>query len=252
MKNFKRLIAVALTAAMVAAIPAAAATEKATFRGQTTRGLERSVNGYAARYKEGGKYVRRTWKQAREYGRNYWFYFDSNTLCVRAKANKNYVNTVAVHTIGGKKYGFDMYGHRVSGIWATIPNPGKNGASAISGMFYCFNEDGTYSGKKTKVLRDKFQFLADVGYDPKTKKDEIDKMFGEPNERETSTSAAEFRTIFGQLRTLNNALFTLLEGTTCSSVSRRVYDNFEIYTVIIGQGKRATERVIAVTAVSRY
>jgi hypothetical protein len=245
MKNFKRIIAVALTAAMVAAIPAAAATEKATFMGRTTSGLERSVNGFAARYKEGGKYVRRTWKQAREYGRNYWFYFDSNTLCVRAKAYKQYVNNVAVKTISGKQYGFDMYGHRVSGIWASVPKPGKNGMTAISGKFWCFNEDGTYNKGQTKKMRALAEF-----YD---RFDALKKVIGKENEIEEVTGTDDFNAVFGQLRNINVTLFNVLQNTVAKCVRRYIYDNFEVYTLVIKQGKRKeVERIVAVTAVSKY
>ncbi|MBR2259604.1 MAG: hypothetical protein IJ899_20165 [Blautia sp.] len=245
MKNFKRIIAVALTAAMVAAIPAAAATEKATFNGYTKSGLERSVNGFAARYKENGKYVKRVWKKAKEYGTTYWFYFDSNTLCVRAKAYKNWVNNVACKSIGSKYYGFDMYGHRVSGVWATVPMPGKNGMTSISGKFWVFDEDGQYNKGKTKKLRALSEYL--------DRFDALKKVIGAENEMEETTGTQDFYATFGPLRNIAVNLFNTLLNTEGKYIRRYVYDTFEVYTIGIKQGKRnVVERIIAVTAVSKY
>lgn len=263
MKNFKRVIAIALTAAMVASVPAAAATEKATFIGRTKSGLERSVNGYAARYKEVDpvtkktKFVRRAWKKAKEYGTWYWFYFDSDTLAVRAKAYKNYVNNVATHKIGDKAYGFDMYGHRVSGLWASVPKPGSNGMTSISGKFWYFNADGTYNKGVTKTYRALAEYL-DKFAALKTKLNgigvnEIEECYREKVNGVWVWRNGDFNRIFGALRTINNALFVVLTNTACDYVRRYTYDNFEVYTLGIKQGDRATvERVIAVTAVSKY
>jgi len=262
MKNFKRLIAVALTAAMVAAVPAAAATEKVTWPAlTTTSGIQRSVNGFAARYREGGKWLRRTWKKVKEYGTWYWFYFDANTLAARAKAYPRYANNVASRTINGTHYGFDMYGHRVSGVWASAP------ANGASGKFFAFKADGTYDKTLTKKLRGLATFnkrfdVSVIYAENNTIKHShktnylygyLEKIGYTPNEVQVLYANARFNGSlnFGALQAINPDLFAVLNSwsTVMTTAYRYVYDTFEVYTVVRpGKG----EIIVGVTAITKW
>jgi hypothetical protein len=120
MKKFTKLVAAALTAAMVLSVPASAVTSTVNINAnRITDGLRRSQNGYKAMYYVKDRRVRNSWKKVHENGANHWMYFDSNGLALRAKKISGWDNNVAVKNIGGKRYGFDVYGYRVSGDWVS-------------------------------------------------------------------------------------------------------------------------------------
>ena len=106
------------------------------------KGLVRS--GLTVRYYKGGKPITSQWKKAKENGTAYWFYFGKDGKAYRASKKVGFQNNIVVKTIAGVRYGFDIYGHRLRGLYANASPRGK---------FYFFTSKGVYNPSRTLTYR---------------------------------------------------------------------------------------------------
>lgn len=96
-------------------------------------------------YDANGKKLTNAWKTIRQGGNNYRFYFGKNGKACKAKKDGTFKYNVAIHTIKGIKYGFDVNGRMVTGVWIN--------ASFDRPYFYYFNADGKFNAARSQALR---------------------------------------------------------------------------------------------------
>jgi hypothetical protein len=260
MKNVKRLVLAAVALAMVATSSVSALTGTSGAPGYDGQGynatvvitnqrLVRPQNRYApgsARLvykKDGGSiwyYLKNSWFVAKDYdGKNYKFYFDSNGITLRAAIKAGYKNNIVLKQINGKVYGFDTYGHCISGLWATAPN---NYNVDREGKFFYFNSDGEYNKRTTQIIRAKTKFLSSF-VSGSAARNTVTKYGGSVNIHRAAT------------RYYNSKIFTAVYSATAIDISKAVsavhvytYDHFDVVTYKVG----SNELILRVHAPSSF
>ena len=143
MRNMKKLLFALLCLALVqTAVLALPRFSQEVQAATAKKGLVRK--GLTVYYYKGGKPITNQWKKAKDGDAAYWFYFGKDGKAYRASKKAGFLNNIVIKTIGGVRYGFDMYGHRVRGMWAN---------AAAKGKLFFFTSKGVYNPSKTLAYR---------------------------------------------------------------------------------------------------
>ena len=97
-------------------------------------------------YYKSGKMQKKTWRNFKQKGVKYRFYFGKNGVAYRAKKPFDGRYNVKVYKIKGKQYGFDTMSHLVAG--GTYAD--------TTGKIWVFQENGQLDSTATNALRSTF------------------------------------------------------------------------------------------------
>lgn len=262
MKNMKRLVLAAVALAMVATSSVSALTGTSGAPGYDGQGYNASVvitnerlvrpqNRYppgSARlvYKKKDNknsiwyYLKNSWYVAKDYdGKNYKFYFNSNGITLRAAIKAGYKNNIVLKQINGKVYGFDTYGHCVSGLWATAP---ANYTVDREGRFFYFNNDGEYNVATTRLIRNRTKILSSF-VSGSAARTIVNKYGGSVNIHRSATKYYNSKILFAVYSTMAADIVK-----SVSSVHIYTYDHFDVVTFKYG----SRELILRVHAPSSF
>lgn len=118
---------------------------------------------------QNGKKLKNQWKSQTKNGKKVWYYFGKDGAAYKAKKVAGMSKNIVVKTIGGKKYGFDRNGYRVSGTYSTP-----------EGQVYHFAKNGKLDKTTTQKYRKALKYLGDAK--------KIRKYWGKPKKTAKSSS----------------------------------------------------------------